>query len=184
MNPFHLDTHDLGRRAGSMREIERTIALPERLGNEVIGLPAGSELHLDLRLEAVMEGVLVSGTATGTAVGECVRCLREITLPVSATITELFAYEGRRQDVHENDEDYEPLPTLLGDVIDLEEAVTDALVIGLPFQPLCRPDCAGLCPDCGERLDDVEPGHAHEAPIDPRWAALTGLADDAEDERA
>lgn len=53
----------------------------------------------------------------------------------------------------------------------------DAVVPTLPFQPVCRPDCPGLCPQCGVRLAD-EPGHAHDD-IDPRWAALAGLAPEA-----
>ncbi len=51
----------------------------------------------------------------------------------------------------------------------------DAVVLALPWTPLCRPDCAGLCPTCGQRLDDLPAGHAHEM-IDPRWAALAGFA--------
>ena len=57
-----------------------------------------------------------------------------------------------------------------GDLIDLEPALRDAVVLALPLQPLCRDDCPGLCPECGARLAD-DPGHAHDA-VDPRWAAL------------
>ncbi len=52
--------------------------------------------------------------------------------------------------------------------------VRDTVVLGLPVSPLCRPDCAGLCPDCGQRLDDLPADHTHEL-IDPRWAALAAL---------
>ena len=68
---------------------------PRGLGTEVIGIPEGTDLELDLRLEAVMEGVLVSGTVRGTAVGECIRCLDEVRMPVDASITEMFAYPDR-----------------------------------------------------------------------------------------
>jgi uncharacterized protein len=63
-------------------------------------------------------------------------------------------------------------------LINLEPLVRDTVVLGLPTTPLCRPDCAGLCPDCGQRLDDVEPGHGH-AQLDPRWATLAGLVQPA-----
>ena len=63
------------------------------------------------------------------------------------------------------------LPVLVGGLIDLEQLVRDEIVTQMPLAPLCRPDCAGLCPTCGERLDDLEPGHSHEI-LDPRWAAL------------
>jgi uncharacterized protein len=49
------------------------------------------------------------------------------------------------------------------------------VVLSLPFQPVCQEDCLGLCPECGVRLLD-NPGHEHEAPVDPRWAALVDVA--------
>lgn len=177
--PFVVNTRDLPRRAGSMREMQLTVTAAQPLGSEVIAVPAGAPIELDLRLESVSEGVLVTGTATATAVGECVRCLREVTEPVVVDLTELFAYPGGRQVAEEDDED--PLPLLEGDLLDLETTVTDALVPALPFRPLCSPDCAGLCSECGIRLDDAEPGHAHEV-LDPRWAALAALAERSEDE--
>ena len=68
------------------------------------------------------------------------------------------------------------LPQLNGDLLDLEPALRDAVVLALPLQPLCREDCAGLCSECGVRLDS-DPGHGHEVD-DPRWAALKALKDD------
>jgi uncharacterized protein len=173
--PFVVNTHDLGRRAGSMRELELTVTATEPFGSEVIAVPAGAPIELDLRLEAVSEGVLVTGTASAVATGECVRCLREVSEEVVVDLTELFAYPGTRHEREAAEEDEDPLPTLDGDLLDLETTVTDALVTALPFQPLCSPNCAGLCSVCGIRLDDAEPGHAHEV-LDPRWAALTALA--------
>jgi uncharacterized protein len=64
--------------------------------------------------------------------------------------------------------------TVFDDHVDLEPLVRDAVVLSLPFQPVCQEDCLGLCPECGVRLLD-NPGHEHEAPIDSRWAALAGL---------
>jgi len=58
-----------------------------------------------------------------------------------------------------------------GDLIDLEPAVRDAVVLALPTNPLCRPDCPGLCPECGVHFDDLPADHRHED-VDPRWAAL------------
>jgi len=63
-----------------------------------------------------------------------------------------------------------------GDDLDLEPAVRDALVLALPFQPRCRPDCPGLCTICGAHLAD-DPEHTHDERIDPRWAALLELDD-------
>ena len=91
-SPLVLDTHELGRRPGSMRTVQRTVPAPEDLGTDVIGIPTGSDLDLDLRLEAVMEGVLVSGTVRCRASGECVRCLDAIDQEVEVDVQELFAY--------------------------------------------------------------------------------------------
>jgi len=184
--PFIINTRDLARRPGSMRQVALTVTASEPLGSEVIAIPAGTPIHLDLRLEAVSEGVLVTGTASSVATGECVRCLREITEDVEVDLTELFAYEGTRSQRAvsgdpEDSQDADPLPVLDGDLLDLEATVTDAVVPSLPFQPLCDPDCAGLCSECGVRLDDAEPGHHHEV-LDPRWAALTALASQEESE--
>lgn len=61
-------------------------------------------------------------------------------------------------------------------MIDLEPILRDAVVLELPFTPLCRPDCAGLCPECGADLNR-DPDHGHAEPIDPRWAGLIGLTE-------
>lgn len=157
-----------------MRTEHRVVGAPVELGTAVIGVPEGSDLDLDLRLEAVMEGVLVSGTVRGRAVGECVRCLDEVTEDLDVTLSELYVYPERAAVAAEDgDEDDEDLRELEGDLIDLEPALRDAVVPTLPFQPVCRPDCPGLCPECGARLAD-DPGHSHET-LDPRWAALGGL---------
>lgn len=173
-SPFVLDTHELGRRPGSMRTEHRVVGAPDEFGTAVIGVPAGSDLELDLRLEAVMEGVLVSGSVRGLAVGECVRCLDEVTSDVDVTLSELFVYPERAAvAVEDGDDEEEDLHELDGDLLDLEPALRDAVVPTLPFQPVCRPDCPGLCPQCGARLAD-DPAHTHET-LDPRWAALSGL---------
>ena len=72
-------------------------------------------------------------------------------------------------------------PYLEDDLLDLESLLRDAVVLALPFQPLCEDDCPGLCPECGARLKD-DPDHAHEEPIDPRWAGLTALQQDQQDQ--
>ena len=148
---------------------------PRDLGTEVIGIPEGTDLDLDLRLEAVMEGVLVSGTVRGEAVGECIRCLDEVRMPVDASLTEMFAYpdrvaSGEAEDVEDDVHELE------GDLLDLEPVLRDAVVLALPFQPVCRDDCPGLCSECGARLAD-DPGHSHET-TDPRWSALQGFLHD------
>jgi DUF177 domain-containing protein len=172
--PLVLDTRELGRRPGSQREVTRTVPAPADLGIEVLCVPEGSQVELDLRLEAVMEGVLVTGTAHAGLEGECVRCLEPITDELEGQFQELFVYDD-----HATSEEDDEVSMLEGDLLDLEPLLRDAVVLALPFQPLCQDDCPGLCPECGARLAD-DPDHGHEAAIDPRWAKLTGLEQDPE----
>jgi uncharacterized protein len=163
-NPLVIDTRELGRRPGSMRELRRSVPAPSGFGLELVGVPAGSVIDLDVRLEAVMEGVLVSGQAYAQVAGECARCLDPVTTSIEADVLELYAYPGHAPD----DDD---IGRLEGAFIDFEPRLRDAIVLALPFRPVCREDCPGLCPTCGVRLADAAPDHGHDAP-DERWAAL------------
>ena len=178
-SPLVLDTHELGRRPGSMRTVQRTVPAPEDLGTDVIGIPTGRDLELDLRLEAVMEGVLISGTVRGRASGECVRCLDAIDQEVEVDVQELFAYPERVRAASVEGDDEDEVRELVGDLIDFEPALRDAVVPALPFQPVCQADCPGLCSECGARLAD-DPGHAHDV-VDPRWSALTSMLDETKE---
>lgn len=166
--PLVLDTRELGRRPGSMLPHRDQVSLPTELAVQPIGVRSGSPLDLDLRLESVVEGVFVSGDVSAVAEGECARCLTPVTIEVVARVDELFAYPDS---VAEQTTEEDEVRRIEGDYIDLEPVVRDAVVLGLPLAPLCKDDCQGLCPNCGERLDDLPAGHSHET-VDPRWAAL------------
>ena len=166
--PLVLDTRELGRRPGSMRVLQRLAAAPEGLGIVgLVGVPSGAGLDLDLRLESVMEGVLVSGTVMAPVTGECGRCLEPVSDTLTVRVQELYAYAP-------DDTDDEETSRMEGDLLDLEPALRDAVVLALPSTPLCDELCAGLCPDCGERRDDLPADHSHEL-TDPRWSALQDL---------
>lgn len=174
-SPWVLDTRSLGRRPGSMKPVALTLDVTgEPIGLEVVRVPVGTEVVVDLRMESVSEGVLLSGVVSAAAVGECSRCLTPISLDVDADIRELYAYP---ESTTAATSDEEEVPRLQDELIDLRPLVTEEIVLALPLIPLCREDCAGLCPDCGERFEDLEPGHRHEM-IDPRWAALAGRLDE------
>jgi DUF177 domain-containing protein len=167
--PFVLDTRRLGRQPGTMLTDRRRVPAPAGLRQDLVGVPEGAPLDLDLRLESATEGVLVTGTVSTTIAGECGRCLNPVARDFVVEVVELFAYPNSAT-AETTDED--EVDRIVGDLIDVEPVVRDAVVLGLPVTPLCRPDCAGLCPTCGQRLDDLPAGHAHEQ-VDPRWAALT-----------
>jgi uncharacterized protein len=170
-NPLVLDTRELGRRAGSMRTVRFPALAPADLGVELIGVPAGSEIDLDLRLESVMEGVLVSGTAAVQLTGECGRCLEPVNDTLTVDLQELFAYPESTTDTTADEDE---TARMEGDFLDLEPTLRDAVVLALPLTPVCREDCSGLCAECGERLDDLPEDHTHEA-ADPRWSGLQDL---------
>lgn len=152
-----------------MSVLVRTVPAPADMGTEVVHVPAGTDVDLDLSLESVVEGVYVTGTAEADTAGECVRCLDPMRSQVTAQLQELFLYDPPQA----SDEDAEELPLVDGDWIDVEPLLRDAVVTALPFQPVCSPDCPGLCSRCGARLAD-DPDHHHEE-LDPRWAALGSI---------
>jgi len=156
-----------------MMEVARVVKAPSDLGTAVIGIPEGSDLTVGLRLESVMEGVLVTGVVRGTAVGECVRCLDPVSEEVTVRVQELFVYPERARAAEEAGDDEDEQYVLEEDLADVEPAVRDSVVTALPFQPLCRPDCPGLCSECGARLAD-DPDHHHDV-VDPRWSALQAM---------
>ncbi len=168
--PLVVDTTKLPRQPGATRALKRVVPAPADLGLELISVPVGSDLELDLTLTSVSEGVYVSGNVRGSLTGECGRCLDEIDESFEVPIAELFAYaDSTTEETTDEDE----VGRMQGDLLDLEPVVRDAVVLTLPLRPLCEEDCAGLCAQCGARLAD-EPEHAHPD-VDPRWAALETL---------
>jgi DUF177 domain-containing protein len=167
-NPFVIDIRRLDG-SGSMITDRRRVPAPAGLRHDLAGVPEGAPLDLDLLLESATEGVLVTGMVMTTVTGECGRCLDPVTDEIAVAVCELFAYPGSAT-AETTDED--EVDRVVDDMIDVEPVVRDAVVLGLPLTPLCRSDCAGLCPTCGQRLEQLPAGHAHEE-LDPRWAALT-----------
>ncbi len=181
------DMRTLGRQAGSARAQQLTVPAPDDLRLELARVPVGADLQLDVRFEAVTEGVLVTGSATAPLSGECARCLAPLATTVTASFTELYVYTRDKHDRHDKHErfdedleqDDEELLYLDGDLLDLEPALRDAVVLALPMSPLCREDCPGLCVECGVPLADAGPGHRHQDAPDPRWAGLEQYNDQA-----
>lgn len=173
--PLVLDTRELARQPGAERRVRRSVPAPAGLGTDVLGVPESTEIELELRLESVMEGIFISGTARTRAAGECVRCLDRVERDLEVDVQELYVYP-------ESDAGEDEAQRLEDGLADLEPVVRDAVVLALPFQPVCRGDCPGLCVRCGARLAD-EPDHRHEGEVDPRWAALAPLRQTAGEAR-
>lgn len=170
-SPLTIGVRDLEHRPGTMRRLEEVVPAPENFGNALIGAPEGSDIDLDLRLESVHDGILVSGTAAVAIHGECSRCLDPIDYDLDVDVQELYVFDAATDGGEESEDDQ--MYEVQDESIDLEPMLRDAVITQLPFQPVCREDCQGLCAQCGARLED-DPGHHHEV-LDPRWSALSGL---------
>jgi uncharacterized protein len=155
---------DLVHQPGEMRELTLNIPAPEKYGEAVAWVPAGTPLTLDLRLEGLHEGILASGELHVVAQAECVRCLDACEVPVQVDFQELFAYSPSEADSY----------LVTDDSLDLEGIVRDAVVLDLPFQPVCSPECYGLDPATGEKRTGPAP-ELERPEIDPRWQELGKL---------
>jgi uncharacterized protein len=165
---FRLNLHELPRRAGEMREYQLDFPLVERIGTPLIGIEKGEHVKLSIRAEAVDDGILITGSIASKVKGECGRCLTEIESAIDQSFQELYFYESRKPEDDELD-----FFVMDSDIADLEMAARDAVILALPINPLCRPDCRGLCSICGEKWENLPEGHSHET-IDPRWSGLAG----------
>lgn len=184
-SPYVVSIIDLPRTEGAQRDLHTELPAPVDCGVPLIGVPEGEPIDVDLQLQSVSEGVLVQGQLHTTAYGQCARCLRDIARPMDEMVAELIFYpESRKALLDEGDEEAEDMPVIVDDQIDMEPIVRDCLVLAMPLSPLCRPDCLGLCSECGQPWEDLPDDHTHEV-FDPRFSALDALAAQlaAEEER-
>ena len=162
-----VDVRELLQKPGAHKHVVVRAPLDD-LATPVASVPPDRPVTVDAEVESVVEGVLVSGVVRATAVVHCVRCLRDFDQDLEVEVRELFALEPDDAE----DEGYAVLPD---DRLPLDTMARDALVLGFPAAPLCRPDCAGLCPVCGADRNADDCGHGGTDPIDPRWAGLADL---------
>ena len=136
-----------------------------------------------VRLSHTNRGLLVDARLVTSFAGECARCLRPVVTPVRLKIAEeiLPSIDLASGLPVPLEEDGDPDTPRLTDhhELELRPLVVEAISLQEPIAPLCEPDCPGLCPECGQRM---EPGHAHEDPIDPRLEALLAFRVDDDGE--
>jgi uncharacterized protein len=125
-------------------------------------------LNGHLRLSRTTEGILVQGSLNTALDGECSRCLNAITIPITLAIEELFVQISHHKAsdtgfvIHEDA------------ILDLTPLLREEIIINTPLAPLCKPDCAGLCPECGQNLNEGQ-CDCDTDDIDPRLAVLMQL---------
>ena len=158
-----IDVRDLVASPGTSRRV-RVLGALDGLATELAVVDG--PIEGDLLLESIVEGILVSGELAGAFRLRCARCLVELDRRFTVEIQELYCVDPDAEG------DLYRLPP--EGLIEPEPMLRDVVGVELPFAPLCRPDCQGLCSVCGEdRNLGACPGHDE---IDPRWAALGSLA--------
>jgi uncharacterized protein len=131
-------------------------------------IPVPEQVPALLVVTRAMSGTVFGIEFTVRLHGPCYRCVGDAVLEVPI--------KAREYQDEEPDDDELRTPYLEANTLDVSSWARDAVALALPEKILCRPDCAGLCPECGKNLND-EP-HEHEAvTVDPRWAALDALKD-------
>jgi len=160
-----IDVRDLVGRPGVWRSAEVTGTIDD-LATELAGLPADTPVTAELLLESLEEGILASGRLRGVLSLRCARCLTSFEQALDVEIRELFAPFP-----HEDADEYPLEPE---GFLDPEQMIRDVVGVELPFAPVCRPDCRGLCGRCGGDLNLGE-CTCSEPDIDPRWAGLGEL---------
>ncbi len=164
------DTFDLGAlrlTAGEARRLELAAVLDDLTfaGERYRAEPAFVDTTLDIS-RMTGGGYALRLRFAARLVGPCMRCLEG-----AAPCTDV---DAREVDAPGGGEELSS-PYVQGEVLDVAAWARDAYALALPNQVVCRPDCAGLCPQCGANLNEAGPGHAHEAAPDPRWAKLRDL---------
>ncbi len=159
-----IDVRDLLEHPGVSRTVHVDEAIPD-LHTELAVVPEDVPLEGDLVLESVVEGIYVTGSVAGRMSMRCARCLKEFEQEFDVEMNELFVRDAGPDDDYLLERDL---------TLDPEPMVRDAVVLSMPFSPLCRPDCLGLCERCGGDRNLGECTCAAR-PGDPRWAGLEGL---------
>lgn len=162
-NPLSINASELLRRPGSIKQIRIEID-PQAIGLESPVLVPGAPIAVELDAESLTDGVVVTGRIRAGFRGDCRRCLCPVEGYVDVEVQELYQ-------VQITDPDAFPI---VGEQIDLAAVVRENVLLELPEAPVCRPDCAGLCPTCGVDRNLGACTCTVET-RDPRWAALEGL---------
>lgn len=160
--PFVVHVAKLRRSVGTRWNEERA-GVVEGLECTGTAVAPGAAVTAEVTLESVLGGVSVTGTVSAPWTAVCRRCLAPAGGTIVVPVRELYTESGDGNDTYGLDRDD----------LDLEPLVRDAVLLELPLAPLCRGDCAGLCPICGANRNEGDCGCRSEP--DPRWAALDVL---------
>ena len=176
-SPWAISVAQVASRAGQSKEIDATFPAPSGIGDEIVGVEEGADVAVVGSFDSIVDGLIFSARISAPVHAECTRCLKPIKRDWTVNVTSFFPYEDKSANVAsgkggKNGKDSYPLLEG-GSWANIEALLRDTLVEELPLQPLCKPDCLGLCSQCGADLNE-EPDHHHDV-TDIRFAALEGL---------
>jgi uncharacterized protein len=163
-----VDLSRLGLHAGEGKRVELPVELPalELAGQTYLADPRAPTVRLEASRQS--SGFAFKLTFHVHIAGPCMRCLEPAELDLDVEAREVDQSSAEDSELHS--------PYVDEDELDIGRWAHDAVMLALPTQILCRSDCLGLCPVCGEPLNDADPAdHEHEKPVDPRWSALKDL---------
>lgn len=163
-----IDLNRLALRSGEGKRLELPVELePFELGGQTyVAEPRSPRVRLEVSRQS--GGYAFHLTFPVHLEGPCMRCLEPAALDLEV--------EAREVDQAATEDEELRSPYVVEDEFEIGRWAHDAVLLAMPTTFLCRPDCLGLCPVCGESLNDADPeAHQHEQPTDPRWAALNDI---------
>ena len=169
MNPLLVNVAELLRRPGSDRAVEVDIPLVELEVVDPTRFTDDAEVTVRLRLDSLSDGIVVDGVLRTPWIGVCRRCLVDISGVAESDVHELYQRVVTATDSFE----------IVGEQLDLRPVVRELVLLDAPSTPLCRIDCAGLCPTCGVDRNHTQ-CECEPPPVDPRWSALDVLRESTE----
>lgn len=189
-SPWAVSVAQVASRAGQSKSIDATFPAPSGIGDEIVGVDEGADVQVVGSFDSIVDGLILSARISAPVHAECTRCLKPIQRNWDVNVTAFFPHEDKTAarggkngakaseeevDIVAGEDESEDTYPLLegGSWADLEALLRDTLVEELPLQPLCKPDCKGLCSQCGIDLNE-QPDHHHDV-TDIRFAALEGL---------
>ena len=189
-SPWAVSVAQVASRPGQSKEIDATFPAPSGIGDEIVGVDEGADVSVVGSFDSIVDGLILNARISAPVHAECTRCLKPIDEDWPVDVTVFFPYESGQDkangkggkskkddeiDIIAGEDESEDTYPLLenGAFADIEAMIRDTLVESLPLQPLCRPDCRGLCSQCGADLNE-DPDHHHDV-TDIRFAGLAGL---------
>jgi uncharacterized protein len=171
-----IDIRNMSRQAGTEKRVDREIhfdAESYKIDNGIAYLDTEKSGNLEAVLTAAQDGIFVSGKIVFHIKFSCSRCVKNVSSELGLPFSAFYMYEGKRSMNKKGDDCIdEDIYAIEQGKVDMFQAIYDIIASEMPYQPLCSPDCKGICDKCGELI--VHNEH-HHAIIDNRWEALKSI---------